>query len=87
MQYIKPLQCYMVTENDTNEGPNDVDNYDALDYKLISNVSDAARTSPSDKGATNDSDETTREAVQRNPAPNIQVLESSPNPYYDATPL
>ena len=87
MQYIKPLQCYMVTENDTNEGPNDVDNYDALDYKLFSNVNNAAQTPTSDKGDTVDLDEGTGEGVRRNPASNIQVLESSPNPYYDATPL
>ena len=66
---------------------NDVDNYDALDYKLFSKVSDAARTPTSDKGATVDLDETTGEAVQRNPTSNIQVLESSTNPYYDGTPM
>ena len=77
----------IVTEKDTNEGPKDGDNYDALDYKLISNVNDAARAPTSDKGATVDLDETTGEAVQRNGNSNIQVLESSSNPYYDGTAL
>ena len=66
---------------------NDVDNYDALDYKLFSNVRDAAGDPPPDKGATVDLDKSTGEAVQRNPTSNIHVLESSPNPYYDGIPL
>ena len=86
----------IVTENDTNEGPNDGDNYDALDYKIFSNVRDAARVSTSDKtarietartSATVDFEETAGEAVQRNSTSNIQVLESSVNPYYDGTPM
>ena len=77
----------IVTENDTNEGPNDGDTYDALDYKLFSNVNATAQTRTSDKGATGDLDETTGESAKRNPTSNMQVLESSPNPYYDGSPL
>ena len=77
------LFFHIITEDIAIGCPNDVDNYDALDYGSITHMNDASKTTNSEKEAKIKMDEAPKDLSHNNPDPNMDVLHSLNNPYYD----